>query len=97
MHDLLRPHYFCQLTEVAPVAFIDPVVDFFRTDDLDSLDVLFQESADPGANRARGPGVAIFVGRRWAADDDDPFLLEGVALGRHDVAALPDIDSGGDQ
>ena len=48
-------------------------------------------------NAARCAGVAIFVRRRRPAHHDDALALERFALGRHHVAAFPDVNARGQQ
>ena len=46
VHDLVGVNGFGQFAEIAPIAFVDPVVDFARIHDVDVLDVLDQQLAD---------------------------------------------------
>jgi hypothetical protein len=85
-------HRFGELAEVAPIAFVNPIVDFSRIYDVDVLDVLNQHFADALGDVPRGTGVAILMRRWWPTDDDDPLALQRVALGGRDYP-FPHVDA----
>ena len=86
-----------EVFEIIPILFIDPVVNFLRTDDVDVLDVGCQYFADTFANGAGSAGVAVFVGRGRTADHDHALSFERLAFGGHDVATLPEVNTSGKQ
>ena len=50
-----------EIFEVIPILFVDPIVDFIGTYDIDVRDVGFQDLTDPLANITRGTRMSIFV------------------------------------